>query len=141
LRRTRKKGTLVTHPSIVAATLVPVRSRSLSALACFLLGSCFAVLDATSTWYALRFTHLSEGNPALRWAFDHVGLGPALVLRVVIGCAALAFLAWGVGARLPFHDRLFNTGCQVLLFGAIAIWGTVAVSNITQIVAVNLRVA
>ena len=52
----------MTHPSIVVATLVPVRSRSLSALACFLLGSCFAVLDAMSTWYALRFTDLSEGK-------------------------------------------------------------------------------
>ena len=131
----------MTHPSIVAATLAPVRSRSLSALACFLLGSCFAMLDAMSTWYALRFTDLSEGNPALRWAFETVGVGPALVLRVVIGCCALGFLAWGVGARLPFQDQLFSIGCQVLLFGAIAIWGTVAVSNITQIVVVHVRVA
>ena len=127
--------------SIVATTRAPVRIRSIDARACFLLGSCFAVLDATSTWYALRFTHLSEGNPALRWAFDHVGLGPALVLRVVIGCGVLALLAWGVGARISFHDRLFNLGCQVLLLCAITIWGTVAVSNITKIVAVNLRVA
>ena len=100
------------------------------------------MLDATSTWYALRFTHLSEGNPALRWAFDHVGLGPALVLRVVIGCGAASRSSPGVSVRgSTFHDRLFNTGCQVLLFGAIAIWGTVAVSNITQILAVNLRLA
>ena len=49
----------------------------------------------------------------------------------------------GVGCRrgLPFQDRLFSIGCQVLLFGAIAIWGTVAVSNITQIVVVHVRVA
>jgi hypothetical protein len=107
--------------------------------ACFVLGSCFAVLDAASTWYALRFTHLPEGNPILRWAFDQVGLGPALALRVLVGCGALALLAWGVSARLPRHERLFNLGCQVLLVGALLIWGTVAVSNIAQIVYVHVR--
>ena len=118
---------------------LPARSRLLSPFACFVVGSCFALLDAVSTWYALRYTHLPEGNPALRWAFEHVGVGPALVLRVLLGCAALALLAWGVRARLPHHERLFNVGCQVLLVGALVIWGTVAVSNIAQIVYVHLR--
>jgi hypothetical protein len=120
------------------ATLEAKR-RWLSPSACFVLGSCFAVLDALSTWYALHFTHLPEGNPVLRWLFQQVGLGPALTLRVLLGCGALALMAWGVSARLPRHERLFNLGCQVLLVGALVIWGTVAVSNITQIVYVHIR--
>jgi hypothetical protein len=115
------------------------REKSLSPSTCFLLGSAFAVLDALSTWYALRFTYLPEGNPAMRWAFEAFGLGPALVLRVAISCSALALLAWGVGARLPSHERMFNIGCRVLLMGAIVIWGSVAVSNIAQIVSVRVR--
>jgi Domain of unknown function (DUF5658) len=129
----------VEHEAGTRVSGLPARSRLLSPFACFVVGSCFAVLDAVSTWYALRYTHLPEGNPALRWAFEHVGLGPALALRVLLGCAALALLAWGVSARLPRHTRLFNVGCQVLLVGALVIWGTVAVSNITQIVYVHLR--
>ena len=115
------------------------RSRWLSPFACFVLGSCFAVVDAITTWYALRYTHLPEGNPALRWAFENFGLIASLVLRVFVGCGALALLAWGVHARLSRHERLFNFGCQVLLVGALVIWGTVAVSNLAQIVYVHVR--
>jgi hypothetical protein len=115
------------------------RENSLGPFTCFLLGSAFAALDAVSTWYALRFTYLPEGNPAMRWAFEQVGLGPALVLRVMISCSALALLAWGVGARLPNHERVFNVGCRVLLMGAVVIWGSVAVSNIAQIIHVRAR--
>ncbi|MEX1008496.1 MAG: DUF5658 family protein [Acidimicrobiia bacterium] len=115
------------------------KSRMLSPFACFVLGSCFAVLDAVTTRYALRYTRLPEGNPALRWAFENFGLTPALILRVLVGCSALALLAWGVQARLSRHGRLFNSGCQVLLAGALIIWGTVAVSNLAQIVYVHVR--
>ena len=58
---------------------------------------------------------------------------------MVLGCAALALLAWGVHARLPRHERLFNRGCEVLLAGALVIWGTVAVSNLVQIAYVQVR--
>src|SRR5258705_13773002 len=134
------RGTMsgVVNAEVQAAPL-DGRRRWLSPFACFVVGSCFAVLDAVTTWYALRYTHLPEGNPALRWAFANFGLTAALVLRVVIGCAALALLAWGVHARLRSHRRLFNFGCQVLLAGALVIWGTVAVSNLTQIVYVQVR--
>ncbi len=127
------------HQPGITATLVPTRIRSLSAPTCFLLGSVFAVLDAASTWYALRFTDLLEGNRVLLWAFGHMGLGPTLVLRVLIGCVALALLAWGVGAQLPTQERLFNFGCRVLLMSCIVIWGIASVSNITQIVAMRLH--
>jgi hypothetical protein len=123
----------------VQAAPLGTRSRWLSPFACFVVGTCFAVLDAVTTWYALRYTHLPEGNPALRWAFANFGLTAALVLRVLIGCAALALLAWGVHAPLRRHGRLFNFGCQVLLAGALVIWGAVAVSNLSQIVYVNVR--
>ena len=122
-----------------AISSAEAKPQLLSAFNCFVLGSCFALLDAASTWYALRFTNLPEANPALRWAFEQVGVGPALALRVLVGCAALAILAWGVSAQLPNYERLFNRGCRVLLVGALVIWGTVAVSNITQIVSVHVR--
>jgi hypothetical protein len=115
------------------------RQRWLSPFGCFVAGSCFAVLDAVTTWYALRYTRLPEGNPAARWAFDAIGVGPALVLRVVIGCGALALLAWGMNARIPHHRRLFNRGCEILLVGALVIWGMVAVSNLLQILYVHVR--
>src|SRR5262249_6496015 len=58
----------------VGAATVEAKSPWLSPGACFVLGTCFAVLDALTTWYGLRFAHLPEGNPALRWAFANVGL-------------------------------------------------------------------
>jgi len=128
----------MSHADARTAT-IEGKERWLSPFACFVLGSCFAVLDAATTWYALRFTNLPEGNPVLRWAFANFGLTPALVLRVVVGCAALALLAWGVTARLPRHTRLFNVGCRVLLVGALVGWGTVSVSNLTQILYVHAR--
>jgi hypothetical protein len=124
---------------VQTTTTTAPREQSLRPFVCFLLGSAFAALDAMSTWYALRFTYLPEGNPAMRWAFEQVGLGPALVVRVAISCSALALLAWGVSARLPNHERVFNAGCRVLLMGAIVIWGVVAVSNIAQIISVRVR--
>ncbi len=134
----RRKGQVVADEPQVAVRGLE-QDRWLSPFASFVLGSCFALLDALTTWYALHFTHLLEGNPAARWAFDTLGLGPALVLRVVLGCAALALLAWGVSARLPRHEQLFNRGCKVLLAGALVIWGMVAVSNLLQIVYVHAR--
>jgi hypothetical protein len=133
----RKGRSVADEPRVAVPTLE--QDRWLSPLASFVLGSCFALLDALTTWYALSFTHLLEGNPAARWAFDTFGLGPALVLRVLLGCAALALLAWGVTARLPRHERLFNRGCQLLLAGALVIWGMVAVSNMLQILYVHVR--
>ena len=118
---------------------IEAKGQWISPFSCFVLGSCFAVLDAATTWYGLRFTHLPEGNPALRWAFANFGLTPALVLRVLLGCAALALLAWGVTARLPRHTRLFNVGCRAILVAALVSWGTVSVSNLTQIVYVHVR--
>ena len=128
----------MTQPDVRSATR-EANGRWLSPFACFVLGSCFAVFDAATTWYGLRFTHLPEGNPVLRWAFDNFGLTPALVMRVLVGCAALALLAWGVSARLPRHTRLFNVGCRVLLAAALISWGTVSVSNLMQIVYVHVR--
>jgi hypothetical protein len=125
------------EPRVAVETLE--KNRWLSPFASFVIGSCFALLDALTTWYALSFTPLLEGNPAARWAFDNLGLGPALVLRVVLGCAALALLAWGVTAPLPRDEQLFNRGCRVLLAGALVIWGMVAVSNLLQIVYVHVR--
>jgi hypothetical protein len=109
------------------------RAEWLSPFTCFVVGTCFAVCDALTTWYGLRFTHLPESNPVLRWAFDQIGLTPALVLRVVVGSAALGMLAWGVRARLPRYGRLFNNGCRILLTVALVSWGAVSVSNFTQI--------
>jgi hypothetical protein len=128
---------VVDEPRIVVGARE--RDRWLSPFASFVLGTGFAVLDALTTWYALSFTHLLEGNPAARWAFATFGLGPALVLRVVLGAAALALLAWGVTARLPRHEQLFNKGCRLLLAGALVIWGMVAVSNLLQITYVHVR--
>jgi hypothetical protein len=128
----------MTEPDVHTATL-EARGRWLSPFACFVLGSCFAVFDAATTWYGLSFTHLPEGNPALRWAFANFGLTPALVMRVLLGCAALGLLAWGVTARLPRHTKLFNVGCRVLLVAALVSWGTVSVSNLMQILYVHAR--
>lgn len=120
-------------------TTIEAKGRWLSPFACFVVGSCFAVLDAATTWYGLRFTRLPESNPVLRWAFANFGLTPALVLRVLLGSAALALLAWGVTARLPRHTRLFNVGCRAILVAALVSWGTVSVSNFFQILYVHAR--
>jgi hypothetical protein len=57
----------------------------------------------------------------------------ALVLRVVVGCAALGLLAFGVTARLPRHRRLVNQSSRILLVGALVLWGAAVLSNAIQI--------
>lgn len=111
----------------------------MSPRACFVVGSVFALIDALTTWYALRHTILLEANPAARWAFDRFGLAEALTLRVVLGCGALAVLAWGMSARVGRHERIFNVGCRVVLTVALVLWGMVAVSNSAQILYVHVR--
>src|SRR5437870_4836242 len=67
--------------------------QSLSALACWTVGLVFALLDVLTTWYAIKFLHLREVNRVGQWVIAEFGLGAALALRVVVGCAALGLLA------------------------------------------------
>jgi hypothetical protein len=97
------------------------------------LGSLLALMDAATTWYALRIVHLHEGNPAFRWAIGQLGLLGALGLRILVGCAALGALTIGASIRLPRHEGLVRRTSWMLLLGGIVFWGAITLSNIVQI--------
>jgi hypothetical protein len=108
-------------------------------LDCWLLGWFLALMDAATTWYALRILHLHEGNPAFRWAIGQFGLLGAIGLRIVAGCAALGALTLGVSIRLPHHQGLVRRTSWTLLVGGVVFWGAIALSNLAQIAWYQLR--
>jgi hypothetical protein len=99
----------------------------------WVVGMLFAFLDVVTTWYALMVLHLQEGNPAGLWAIERFGLSRALALRILVGAVVLGAIAWGATAPLPRHREFANRACRWLLVGSVALWGTVALSNATQI--------
>jgi Domain of unknown function (DUF5658) len=91
------------------------------------------VLDAMTTWYGIRVVHLPESNPLARSGIEHLGLGATLVLRVVIGCAAVGLAAVGASGRLPREPRFAVYACWMLLVLAIVLWGAVVINNVVEI--------
>src|SRR5262249_14488243 len=61
----------------------------------------FALIDAATTWYALRFVGLQEGNPVAKWAIAEFGLSRAVALRVLVGAGVLGIVAVGTYAHPP----------------------------------------
>ena len=92
-----------------------------------------ALLDAVTTWYGVRVVHLPESNPIARSGIEQLGLGATLVLRVVIGCAAVGLAAVGASGRLPREPRFAVYACWVLLMLAVVLWGAVVVNNVVEI--------
>jgi hypothetical protein len=99
----------------------------------------FALIDAVTTWYALRFVGLQEGNPVAKWAIAEFGLSRAVALRVLVGAAVLGIVAVGTYAHPPHYRDFVNRSCRVILLGGLVLWGAVAVSNTLQIAVVTAR--
>jgi len=99
----------------------------------WLVGMMFAIVDALTTWYALTILRMHEGNPVGTWAIDHLGLSRALALRVIVGAGVLGLIAWGCVAPVPRHRTMVHRACRGLLYGALVLWGFVALSNVLQI--------
>lgn len=52
------------------------------------------LLDALSTYLALRHPTNKEGNPIMRWLFSTFGLIPGLIVAKALGVAVLAAAAY-----------------------------------------------
>ena len=117
----------------------PVRllGRSATVGTCWTVGMCFALVDAVSTWYAVRVLGLQEGNPIASWAIEELGLGRALALRVLVGAVVLGLIALGTFIDVP-HREIVNRSCRFVLIGALGFWGVVAFSNMFQIAFLKL---
>ena len=117
----------------------PVRllGRSATVGTCWTVGMCFALVDAVSTWYAVRVLDLQEGNPIASWAIEELGLGRALALRVLVGAVVLGLIALGTFIDVP-HREIVNRSCRFVLIGALGFWGVVAFSNMFQIAFLKL---
>ena len=117
----------------------PVRllGRTATVGTCWTVGMCFAIVDAVTTWYAVRVLGLHEGNPIAKWAIEELGLDRALALRVLIGGLVLGLIAVGTFIRVP-HREIVNRASRFVLIGALAFWGVVAFSNTFQIAFLKL---
>jgi len=102
-------------------------------------GVFFAIVDAITTYYALRYVGLHEGNPVAKWTIEALGLSQAVALRVLIGAVVLGIVAIGSFVHLRDHQRLVNRSCRWILVGSLVLWGVVAVSNTMQIAIVEIR--
>jgi len=85
------------------------------------------VADAVTTVIGLhRGAH--EANPTAAWLFAHLGIEPALLLRVALPVvAARWFLRW---AR---RDRVIYLSGVVGIIVVVALWCAVAMSNAFQL--------
>lgn len=62
-----------------------------------------AVLDAVTTWYCISVLHGAEYAPVMHHLITLVGLGPALMLRVLVPTAFVAGILYVVRS-----DRFFT---------------------------------
>ena len=104
---------------------------------CWTVGMCFALVDAITTWYAVRVLGFREGNPIAKWVIEEIGLDRALALRVVLGGVILGLIAGGTLIQVP-HREIVNRACGFVLIGALTFWGVVAFSNAFQIAFLKL---
>lgn len=85
-----------------------------------------SVVDAWTTWVLIRRGGI-ESNPYARYVIDHLGLVPAVLLRVFIGC----FIAWAFARsiqRRPETSTLVVVGTMAAC--VVAWWGAVCVNNL-----------
>jgi len=111
----------------------PSAPRARRAWRCWVICTVTGLLDALTTWYGVRVVHLPESNPLARSGIEHLGLGATLVMRVVIGCAAVGLAAVGASGRLPREPRFAVYACWSLLILAFMLWGAVVINNVVEI--------
>jgi hypothetical protein len=111
----------------------PPAPRARRAWRCWVICTVTGLLDAITTWYGIRVVHLPESNPLARSGIEHLGLGATLVLRVVVGCAAVGLAALGASGRLPREPQFAVYACWLLLVLAIMLWGVVVINNVVEI--------
>lgn len=95
----------------------------------WLVAALLMLLDALSTWYALRLG-LYEANPLARWSMRKVGVVPDCILKVLI-CVPVV---WGMAVIADWGIRRGSTPVTNLAIGVLA--GTVLL--MTAVVTNNL---
>jgi len=105
-----------------------------------LLGAVVVLLnlaDNATTFLCLRAPvpgfDVMEANPAAAWLFDVIGLGPGLVLEMVVTTVAIAFLV--TTPRIPRRAKL----ALLIVLAALPAWA--AVNNLYVMKATNLSIA
>lgn len=71
----------------------------------FLIGAAAVLADAVTTWIALHQPGLGEQNPLAIWMIDAMGLGLALVLRVIFGIAVF-YIMVRVSMIRPSYEQI-----------------------------------
>ncbi|HZP31605.1 MAG TPA: DUF5658 family protein [Acidimicrobiia bacterium] len=89
-----------------------------------------AVLDALTTYVSLQSAHARESNPLGRSLIAELGLGGAMVVRVLIGVVYFVFLKWILDTQT--HRAVRFAACVVALETA-AWWWIVVVNNVVVI--------
>lgn len=77
------------------------------ARAVFVLGAALSVADGLSTWYVLSRRGVGrEANPLVASVIGHLGVGPAMALRSLVGIGVFWLAARRlVDHRVPAHAR------------------------------------
>jgi hypothetical protein len=74
-------------------------------------------LDVLTTWYALTYLGLHEGNSILSPIFQQIGLISGLVLIKLIGLMVL----WGMLSIQPLNIKKFALNIICLMFIAVVL--------------------
>ena len=89
-----------------------------------------AVLDALTTYVSLQGAHARESNPLGRELISGLGLGGAMVVRVLIGVVYFFFLKWIFDTQT--HRAIRLAACLVAVETALW-WWIVVVNNLVVI--------
>ena len=89
-----------------------------------------AVLDALTTYVSLQSPDARESNPLGRSLISELGLGGAMVVRVLIGVVYFVFLKWILDTQS--HRAVRYAACIVAVETA-AWWWIVVVNNLVVI--------
>ena len=77
------------------------------------------VLDGVTTYIALKLPGFKEGNPAVRWVMDRIGILPAIVIIKAFYIALMYFGARQMGADMVMLAAVAYVGVVIWNIGKI----------------------
>jgi hypothetical protein len=89
-----------------------------------------AVLDAVTTYISLQHADARESNPLGRELISGLGLGGAMVVRVLIGVVYFVFLRWILDTQT---HRAIRFAAIVVAVETALWWWVVVVNNLVVI--------
>lgn len=77
------------------------------------------IADGVTTYIALKLPGIKEGNPAMRWVFERIGILPAIVIIKTFYIVMMYFGARQMGANVVMFWSMVYVGIVIWNIGKI----------------------